>query len=146
MKPYSGRRPGAWVPAGNPKGGRGTRRPVPVRQPAVEPVAAPEPPPAPRPVAKAQKPVPAPEPQEPPEPVEPVEIDRGDVDWPKLVKAMRDEWEYSQEEAAEDLDVSVTTWKRWESGAGNPGTAMQDKLLEAMADYTSIDLRDFLLS
>jgi len=159
-KTYSGKRPGVTSAVARVKGG--TRRPLkwarpkkPLRAPVVEKAptvvpgsvkpAAPKPAPVePRPTGKFKAPVLV-KPAEPkPEPVKPVEISTDDIDWSKLLQAARPAWDQTIEQAAEDLGVSVTTYKRWESGKGKPGRDGQDRILEAVADYTDLDLKDFV--
>jgi DNA-binding XRE family transcriptional regulator len=79
-----------------------------------------------------------------PERVTPTIIDQDDIDWSRLLVEARKSWDQTIEMAAEDLDVSVTTYKRWETGKGTPNAKGQTKILEAVADYTELDLRDFL--
>jgi DNA-binding XRE family transcriptional regulator len=135
---YSGHRPGAHKVINKVKGGW-HRKPKPLRP--VKPL---EPPEAPKPVPESKK-APAPVEQPPaPEPVTPTIIDQDDLDWSRLLVEARKSWDQTIEQAAEDLDVSVTTYKRWETGKGKPNSKGQTKILEAVADYTNLDLRDFL--
>lgn len=73
----------------------------------------------------------------PPEPKEPR------TNWQKLVVALKDHWGFSSEEAAEDLDVSASTFKKWESGEATPGKTNQEKILAAAKDYSDLELKDF---
>lgn len=79
----------------------------------------------------------APKPQVAPKEAEP------EIDWPKLVGTLRKDWDFTSEEAAEDLGVAANTFKKWESGEAVPGKANQDKILTAMKTYSDFELKDF---
>ena len=139
-KPYSGRRVGGMpgpITRGRPKGNprRWARPQRPLGAPAVprEPESVPEP-------EKATAPTPEPETASP---VKPVEIDPEGIDWSRLLKDARVAWDQTIEQAAEDLDVSVTTFKRWESGKGKPGLKARDRIIEAVVDFTDLNLADY---
>ena len=101
---------------------------------------------APPPIADKPTPAPAPPPPKPPEPKkpEPAEGGTGDIDWPKLISAVRKDIKFTEEEYSSAIGVDVATLRRWESGQRKPNAKTQKVILEDVEEHTSLKIVEFM--